>query len=412
MKRTFSILTSAFLILVLSFSISVIGFADSFYGDVNADGKISIIDAKWILQSVAGTRLFESEQKELADINNDGKISIVDAKWVLQTIAGLREVTSVQTSVGESTSIPDEEPIESTTTSYQKADTTELEALISQALEFDRALYTEETYSSLETAVADGQTLVDSERADESEVANAISNLENAINNLKTYRQYLQDTVDYAKSIDTVEYTSQSINRLNIVIQSAQRILNNENATTQQFIAAINRINNAIDLLETPEQVVEKSKVLLKESIDKANGIDTSEAIDGSYYSEERLAIFENALVNAQSVYDSTDSTKEEVEKAKSDLDSAISTLKTYKQILRDVINNAGRTYNDYKSLGDKISGAPDIMTEVNLAITVYNSSDSTDEDYIESINRLSAITKEFVDYCDQRSGEGIIDWT
>lgn len=412
MKRTFSVLTSAFLILALSFSISVIGFADSFYGDVNTDGKISIVDAKWILQSVAGTRLFDNDQKELADINKDGKISIVDAKWVLQTVAGLREVTSLQTSAEDGTSIPDEEPTENTTTPYQKADTTELEALISQALEFDGSLYTEETYSSLETAVADGQILVDSERADESEVANAISNLENAINNLKTYKQYLQETIDYAKSIDTAVYTTLSRNRLNSVTQSAQRILNNESSTTQQFIAAIDRINNAIALLETPEQVVEKSKVLLKESIDKANGIDTSEKIDGSKYSAERLATFENALANAQSVYDSTDSTKEDVEKAKSDLDSAINMLKTYKQILRDVINNAGRTYNEYKNLGDKISGAPDIMAEVNLAITVYNSSDSTDEDYIVSINRLSAITKEFVDYCDQRSGEGIIDWT
>lgn len=60
-------------------------------GDVNGDDKITIIDAKWILQSIAGTKSLTDAQKAAADLNNDGKITIIDAKWVLQIVAGTRD---------------------------------------------------------------------------------------------------------------------------------------------------------------------------------------------------------------------------------------------------------------------------------------------------------------------------------
>lgn len=63
---------------------------DILLGDVTNDGNITIIDAKWILQAVAGVRELSSQQKFAADINCDGNVSIIDAKWVLQCVAGIR----------------------------------------------------------------------------------------------------------------------------------------------------------------------------------------------------------------------------------------------------------------------------------------------------------------------------------
>lgn len=60
-------------------------------GDTNRDGKVSIIDAKWVLQNVADMRELKADQVESADINKDGKISVVDAKWILQIIAQIRD---------------------------------------------------------------------------------------------------------------------------------------------------------------------------------------------------------------------------------------------------------------------------------------------------------------------------------
>lgn len=59
-------------------------------GDVNGDGDISIVDAKLVLQSIAGTTLFTAPQKQAADVKADGKISIADAKAILKIIANAK----------------------------------------------------------------------------------------------------------------------------------------------------------------------------------------------------------------------------------------------------------------------------------------------------------------------------------
>ncbi len=53
-------------------------------GDVNMDGKISAIDARYVLQHVAETRVLTEEQIKYSDINNDGKITAIDARGILK----------------------------------------------------------------------------------------------------------------------------------------------------------------------------------------------------------------------------------------------------------------------------------------------------------------------------------------
>lgn len=64
-------------------------------GDLNGDDKISVVDAKWVLQVVAGTRTLGFAQELAADVNGDGKVSVVDAKWILQIVAGTRESETI-----------------------------------------------------------------------------------------------------------------------------------------------------------------------------------------------------------------------------------------------------------------------------------------------------------------------------
>ena len=61
-------------------------------GDPNNDGKITTVDAKWVLQAVSGSRVLTDEQKAAADVNGDGKINTVDAKWILQEVSGSRDL--------------------------------------------------------------------------------------------------------------------------------------------------------------------------------------------------------------------------------------------------------------------------------------------------------------------------------
>ena len=65
-------------------------------GEVSGDGKLSTVDAKWILQNIAKSRDFSDEQFKAADLNGDGKLSVVDVKWVLQIIAGMRDGNTLE----------------------------------------------------------------------------------------------------------------------------------------------------------------------------------------------------------------------------------------------------------------------------------------------------------------------------
>ncbi len=59
-------------------------------GDINNDGKITAVDARWALQAASGSRTFTAEQIAAADVNGDGKITATDARWILQAVSGER----------------------------------------------------------------------------------------------------------------------------------------------------------------------------------------------------------------------------------------------------------------------------------------------------------------------------------
>lgn len=59
-------------------------------GDANNDMLVSAVDARIVLQYVAGVKTLTSAQKVLVDMNGDAKITAVDARIVLQKVAGLK----------------------------------------------------------------------------------------------------------------------------------------------------------------------------------------------------------------------------------------------------------------------------------------------------------------------------------
>ncbi len=70
-------------------TVTVLEDSDFALGDVNGDGKVSAVDARLILQSVAGIKTLTSDELERADISADGRVSAVDARRILQIVAGL-----------------------------------------------------------------------------------------------------------------------------------------------------------------------------------------------------------------------------------------------------------------------------------------------------------------------------------
>lgn len=53
-------------------------------GDINEDGKVTAIDARWALQVAAGQKTLSASQSKNADTNNDGKVTAIDARNILK----------------------------------------------------------------------------------------------------------------------------------------------------------------------------------------------------------------------------------------------------------------------------------------------------------------------------------------
>lgn len=59
-------------------------------GDANDDEKVTAVDARLVLQQVAGVNSLSESQSLLVDMNGDGSITAVDARIILQKVAGLK----------------------------------------------------------------------------------------------------------------------------------------------------------------------------------------------------------------------------------------------------------------------------------------------------------------------------------
>lgn len=60
------------------------------YGDVNGDGAVNAVDARWALQAASGVRTLTEAQRILANVNGDSTVNAVDARWILQAASGVR----------------------------------------------------------------------------------------------------------------------------------------------------------------------------------------------------------------------------------------------------------------------------------------------------------------------------------
>ena len=65
-------------------------------GDIDNDGKITVLDAVICLNIIASEgNGFSEQEKERADVNNDGRVSLMDAKAILKHIAGIELIDEV-----------------------------------------------------------------------------------------------------------------------------------------------------------------------------------------------------------------------------------------------------------------------------------------------------------------------------
>lgn len=62
-------------------------------GDINADGKISIVDLILVRKQLLGMSSTKNEYFQASDVNQDGKVSIVDLIFIRKHLLGLSSIS-------------------------------------------------------------------------------------------------------------------------------------------------------------------------------------------------------------------------------------------------------------------------------------------------------------------------------
>jgi hypothetical protein len=103
MKNKLAIILSSALIVVCTLCITLSSFAGAGRkrGDVNLDGKVSLLDAKYVLQYIADMRTLSQSAVVNADADGDGDIDLTDAKYILEAVAGIRKLSDIDIGTSE-----------------------------------------------------------------------------------------------------------------------------------------------------------------------------------------------------------------------------------------------------------------------------------------------------------------------
>ena len=94
MKRYFSLfLALVMLVTAIPFAAITASAADVLLGDVDGNGQVTAIDARYVLRHVAGLleddEALDSRALKAADYNKDDTVTAIDARFILRQVAGL-----------------------------------------------------------------------------------------------------------------------------------------------------------------------------------------------------------------------------------------------------------------------------------------------------------------------------------
>ena len=127
----------------------------------------------------------------------------------------------------------------------------------------------------------------------------------------------LQKVIDMAKSLDLNEYLDEGKQAFTDALAAAEAVLANGDAMQDEVDQSWRDLLKAMSELR-----LKPNKDALKDLIDEANAMSTKGA------DEEMIAVFQNALAAAMSVYDNEQATEEEVATAEEDLQAALDQLR------------------------------------------------------------------------------------
>ena len=203
---------------------------------------------------------------------------------------------------------------------FLKGDKAELQDLVDSTADLVEGNYTEESWSALQEALTNANTVLNNENAMQEEVDGAYDNLQAAINGLEEAevvdKSLLEAMVNKVLGLEEDKYIASSWQAMLPELEAAQEVLGNEKATQAEVDEACDALTRAYLNLR-----LKPNKDLLADLINKTNGLNAAS------YTAKTWAVVENEVIKAKEVLEDPEASEAEVKAAEKALTKALEGL-------------------------------------------------------------------------------------
>ncbi|MDR1638721.1 MAG: S-layer homology domain-containing protein [Clostridiales bacterium] len=268
------------------------------------------------------------------------------------------------------------------------ADKTALDAAVDLANEKLETDYTPDSWADLQTALTEAQSVIADGNATQTDVDDATTELEGAINALikRADKTALDAAAEVAKALIQADYTEDSWLLLADALINAKSVLADGNATEEQVKDALTALTDAVAQLEELEISNPADKTALIATVDLANEKDETD------YTPDSWADLQTALTSAQSLIVDDSATQAEVDITTVVLESAINALvpRADKTELETAIATAlALTEEDYTE--ESWLAVANALIEAQRALADENATSAEVSDAVAAINSAIA---------------------
>ena len=307
------------------------------------DGTIAMIDNPEIKDTVKSVTAVESELKVIPGTSLDAVKAALPASVSYTTMKGATgeialswesadwaEMTAGTYTFTAATSVALDDVFDviperySVSVIVEKADTTELDALIAEVEALNSETYTVKTWSPLATLVAEAKEAIAVITVTEETVAGYVESItaaKAALQELATDKSALAAAVATAGAIDNANYMSATVEGLDEALAAATAVNSDMDASVAETTAALNALNEVLNgLVEKGDTT---ALAALVDEITAANYVEEN-------YTEMSYATLVDALAEAEEIVAAAETPKTEVEAAYTALENAKNGLVAY----------------------------------------------------------------------------------
>jgi len=243
--------------------------------------------------------------------------------------------------------------------------------------------------SGFEAARTAAQGVLENENATQNEVDTVLATLNDTMTALATDTSVLDKVIQDAEKLNAADYTAGSYAVLEEKLEGAEALTKQSDIDTRvdEINAAINALVNIKELKEVVAEAAKKNE---------------------SDYSEETWTTFEQAKVKAEAVLANNNATQDEVNAAKTELQTAMDALKADKKALTDIIAEAKALEN---TKADYTAGSYAKVIEALVgADELANDLDASQEDVNNKVKEIRDAIDGLVDLTDLKTIIAIAD--